>query len=101
MTLSKLIKELQFAADVHGFRTSFRMWTQKRPAVHARSPSSALAHVTRDKAEAAYARSDLSERRRTLMEEWADFLWSAIRLHSMSGFIDYAQVRSGAAIGDS
>ena len=30
MTLSKLVKELGFDADVHGFRTSFRMWAQER-----------------------------------------------------------------------
>ena len=33
-----------------------------------------LAHVARNKAEAAYARSDLFEKRRTLMESWADYL---------------------------
>ncbi|WP_411035633.1 tyrosine-type recombinase/integrase [Shinella sp. BYT-45] len=30
MTLSKLVKELGFDADVHGFRTSFRTWVQER-----------------------------------------------------------------------
>ena len=34
----------------------------------------ALAHVVRNKAEAAYARSDLFEKRRALMESWADYL---------------------------
>ena len=34
----------------------------------------ALAHVVRNKVEAAYARSDLFERRRALMEQWAEFL---------------------------
>ena len=34
----------------------------------------ALAHVVRDKVEAAYARSDLFERRRQLMNEWAAYL---------------------------
>ncbi len=35
---------------------------------------SALAHVNRDRVEAAYRRSDLFERRRTLMQQWADYL---------------------------
>ena len=34
----------------------------------------ALAHVVRNKAEAAYARSDLFEKRRALMESWAQYL---------------------------
>ena len=34
----------------------------------------ALVHVVRDKAEAAYARSDLFEKRRKLMEQWAVYL---------------------------
>ncbi|MXZ61419.1 MAG: site-specific integrase, partial [Acidobacteria bacterium] len=34
----------------------------------------ALAHVNRDRAEAAYRRSDLFGRRRELMEQWAAFL---------------------------
>ena len=34
----------------------------------------ALAHVVRNKAEAAYARSDLFEKRRALMASWADYL---------------------------
>ena len=34
----------------------------------------ALAHIIKDKAEAAYARSDLFDRRRRLMNQWADYL---------------------------
>ena len=34
----------------------------------------ALAHVVRNKAEAACARSDLFEKRRALMESWSDCL---------------------------
>ena len=34
----------------------------------------ALAHVVRNKAEAAYARSDLFDKRRALMECWAEYL---------------------------
>jgi hypothetical protein len=30
MTLSKLVKELGFTVDVHGFRTSFRTWAQEQ-----------------------------------------------------------------------
>ena len=34
----------------------------------------ARAHVVRNKAEAAYARSDLFEKRRSLMESWAEYI---------------------------
>ena len=34
----------------------------------------ALAHVVPNKVEAAYARSDLFERRRLLMDDWAEYL---------------------------
>ncbi len=74
MTLSKLVKELGFNADVHGFRTSFRMWAQERTNAPREVAEAALSHTIRDKAEAAYARSDVFEKRRILMESWAVFL---------------------------
>lgn len=74
MTLSKLIKELGFDADVHGFRTSFRVWVQERTDATFEVAEKALAHKTQNKVVAAYARSDLMEKRRTLMQKWADHL---------------------------
>jgi integrase len=74
MTLSKLVKELDFAADIHGFRTSFRMWTQERANFPREVAEAALAHTIRDKAEAAYARSDLFDIRRKMMTAWAGYL---------------------------
>ena len=74
MTLSKLVKELGFDADIHGFRTSFRMWAQERNNAPREVAEAALAHTIQNKAEAAYARSDVFERRRILMESWAAYL---------------------------
>lgn len=74
MTLSKLVKELGFDADIHGFRTSFRTWGQERTDFPREVQEAALAHKVGDAAEQAYARSDLYEKRRMLMESWADFL---------------------------
>lgn len=74
MTLSKLVKELGFDADVHGFRTSFRTWAQEQTNFPREVVEKAMAHTVRDKSEAAYARSDLFERRRKLMEAWASYL---------------------------
>ena len=57
----------------HGFRSSFRDFAAERT----HTPlwlEAALAHTMKNKAEAAYARSDLFEKRRQLMESWADYL---------------------------
>ena len=74
MTLSKLVKELGFDADIHGFRTSFRTWVQERTTFSSEVAEAALAHAKRHHVEAAYARSDLFDRRREMMEEWGLFL---------------------------
>lgn len=76
MTLSKLMKELSIAAVPHGFRSSFRDWAGETTN-HAREVVEfALAHVIKDKAEAAYARSDLFVKRRALMEDWSMYIAS-------------------------
>lgn len=77
MTLSKLVKELGFDADVHGFRTSFRTWAQERTNYPREVAEAALAHLTGDAVERAYARSDVFEKRRKMMEAWAAYLADA------------------------
>ena len=71
-TLSKLLREQGVAAVPHGFRSSFRDWCsdtgQPREVAEA-----ALAHVVRG-VEGAYARSDLFDRRRALMDAWAAYV---------------------------
>lgn len=58
----------------HGFRSTFRDWAAECTH-HAREVCEmALAHVVANGAEAAYWRSDLLEKRRTLMADWADFV---------------------------
>ncbi len=74
MTMSKLIKELGVDADVHGFRTSFRVWVQERTNASFEVAEKALAHKTKNKVVAAYARSNQLEKRRDLMQRWADHL---------------------------
>jgi len=74
MTLSKLVKELGILAVPHGFRSSFRDWAGECTAHPREVIEFALAHVIKDKAEAAYARSDLFEKRRALMDDWSAFL---------------------------
>ena len=74
MTLSKLIKELGIAAVLHGFRSSFRDWAAEQTNTPREVVEAALAHTVRNPTEAAYARSDLFERRRRLMDDWAAYL---------------------------
>ena len=73
-TLSKLLKDLDINAVPHGFRSSFRDWAGEQTNFSREICEFALAHVIRDKAEAAYARSDLFEKRRKLMNTWAQYL---------------------------
>ena len=72
-TLPKLLKENGVDAVPHGFRTSFRVWCGDA-GVAREVAEAALAHVVRDKVEAAYARGTMFERRRRLMEDWAAYL---------------------------
>jgi integrase len=76
MTLSKLMKELGIAAVPHGFRSSFRDWAGEQTHHPREVIEFALAHVIKDKAEAAYARSDLFDKRRALMNDWATYAGS-------------------------
>ena len=77
MTLSKLIKEIGIAAVPHGFRWSFPDWAAARTSTPREVVEAALAHTVRNPTEAAYARSDLFERRRRLMDDWAAYLSGA------------------------
>ena len=56
---------------VHGFRSTFRDWAAERTSFADHVVEAALAHAIGDKAEAAYRRGDLFEKRRRLMEAWA------------------------------
>lgn len=73
-TLLKLIRENGFDVDIHGFRTSFRTWAQERTTFPREVAEAALAHLSGDETERAYARSDLFDKRRKMMEAWAAFL---------------------------
>ena len=76
MALTAVLRRIGVAgrATVHGFRSSFRDFAAERTnAPHAVMELS-LAHAVGNAVEAAYARSDLFERRRRLMDQWADYL---------------------------
>jgi len=59
---------------VHGFRSAFRDWAGNETHFPREVAEAALAHVVGDKAEQAYRRGDALEKRRALMEAWANFI---------------------------
>ena len=63
-------------ATVHGFRSAFRDWAAECTNFTNEVCEAALAHVIENKAEAAYRRGDLFEKRRKLMEAWAVYCLS-------------------------
>ena len=77
MTLTKILRSVGLAerATVHGFRSSFKNWTLEQTDTPWAVSEAALAHILGNSTEQAYARSDLFERRRELMQMWADYVF--------------------------
>ena len=73
-TLPKMLQQHRITAVPHGFRPSFLDWAAEETDHPREVIEAALAHVVPNKVEAAYARSDLFERRRRLMDDWAAYL---------------------------
>ena len=65
-------------ATPHGMRSAFRDWCSEQTDTPHAVIEASLAHTVRHKAEAAYARSDLYERRRALMRQWAAYLQNSV-----------------------
>jgi integrase len=61
----------------HGFRSTFRDWTAERTNFPNEVAEMALAHAIKGQTEAAYRRGDLFEKRRRLMQAWAEFAGGA------------------------
>ena len=78
-TLSELLRELNIAAVPQGFLSSFRDWAAEETDHPREVAEAALAHKVRSQIEAAYRRSDLFERRRRLMDDWAGYLAGGCR----------------------
>jgi integrase len=75
MTLAAVLKRLgRQDITVHGFRSSFRDWAGETTNFPREVIEAALAHRLKDKAEAAYARGDLLQKRRHLMDAWAAYI---------------------------
>jgi len=72
MALEMVLRRMKIDdVTVHGFRSAFRDWAAERTNFTNEVCEAALAHVIENKAEAAYRRGDLFDKRRKLMEAWA------------------------------
>jgi len=68
-----MLKRMGVDATSHGFRSSFRDWAAEQTSFPREVCEAALAHTVENKVEAAYRRGDLLEKRRELMEAWANY----------------------------
>lgn len=73
MTLTAVLRRMNVPVTAHGFRSSFRDWAGETTAYPREVIEHALAHGLKDKAEAAYARGTLFDKRRRLMTDWAKY----------------------------
>ena len=75
MSMLMLLRRMQVeGVTVHGFRSTFRDWASEIANVPREVAEMSLAHTVGTNVERAYARSDLLERRRHLMNEWSRFV---------------------------
>lgn len=80
MALSQLMRgmrdrgELTVEAVPHGFRSTFRDWAAEQTNYPDEIRKAASMHTVGDAVKAAYQRTDLLEKRRHLMQDWANFL---------------------------
>ena len=82
MVFTQLLRRLGKTYTMHGFRSSFADWAVEQTNYQVEVREAALAHVVRNKVEAAYRRGDLFEKRAALMTDWAQFLSGSAQLEN-------------------
>ena len=82
MAMTVLMRKRGLVYVPHGFRSTFRDWAGDHTEYQRDIVEAALAHTVGNKVEAAYRRKDALERRRPLMQDWADHLLSIRRAAS-------------------
>ena len=73
MAMAMLLHRIASAVTAHGFRSAFRDWASETTGFPHKVCEMALAHTIGNKAEAAYRRGDLFNKRRGLMDAWASY----------------------------
>jgi integrase len=73
------------AITSHGFRSSFSDWASEVSPYSSELRETALAHTIGNKAEAAYRRGDALEKRRAMMEAWAQ--WCEPKVANVVAFV--------------
>ena len=71
--IAQALRRAGIDATAHGFRSSFKDWARNHDVAHGVSEL-CLAHVEGSKTVQAYARDDLLDKRRPVMQQWADYL---------------------------
>ena len=74
MTLTAVLRRMQVDVTAHGFRSTFHDWVAESTAYPQEVAEMALSHAVGNKVEVAYRRGDLFDKRRGLMEAWAQFI---------------------------
>lgn len=76
MTFTQIMRRMKVEHTMHGFRASFRTWAAEVAHYDHDLLEFALAHVVGDATVRAYQRSDMVEKRRKLMQDWAAYIRS-------------------------
>ncbi len=75
VAVTKVMRRMGYESiTTHGWRSTFRDWAGESSEFAREVIEAALAHQIKDKAEAAYARGDLFDKRRALMAAWSSYL---------------------------
>jgi integrase len=73
MSLTAVLRRMGHGdLTMHGFRSTFRDWAAEITDYPSEMAEMALAHQVSNKVEAAYRRGDMMEKRRGMMQAWAD-----------------------------
>jgi integrase len=84
MSLTAVMRRMGLEYVPHGLRSTFRDWVAECTNHPRELAERALAHTLTNDVEAAYQRSDVLEKRRSLMQDWAKFLATP---HAVTGTV--------------
>ena len=103
MTMTKVMRDMGVNAVPHGFRSTFSSWCASSTAYPSEVREMALAHAIGNDTVGAYQRSDLFDKRRNLMADWAGFAHTqpatgkVIQMHKAARMLGSSRVSPGGA----